>query len=143
MKWNPGLGGGFALDFAALHPGYGMVGWGFGWCYGLFWLLDLVLGFVLATLHSMNTITFDTLKFVERLVESGMPERQAKALAQAQAEINEANLEDLATKGDLFELKADLREMDAKINGRLNLLTWMLALVVIASVVPALKMLLK
>jgi len=64
-------------------------------------------------------------------------------LAQAQAEINEANLEDLATKGDLFELKADLREMDAKINGRLNLLTWMLALVVIASVVPALKMLLK
>jgi len=106
-------------------------------------MLDLVLGFVLATLHPMNTITFDTLKFVERLVESGMPERQAKALAQAQAEINEANLEDLATKGDLFELKADLREMDAKINGRLNLLTWMLALVVIASVVPALKMLLK
>jgi len=86
-------------------------------------MLDLVLGFVLATLHSMNTITF--------------------ALAQAQAEINEANLEDLATKGDLFELKADLREMDAKINGRLNLLTWMLALVVIANVVPALKMLLK
>jgi len=86
-------------------------------------MLDLVLGFVLATLHSMNIIKF--------------------ALAQAQAEINEANLEDLATKGDLFELKADLREMDAKINGRLNLLTWMLALVVIASVVPALKMLLK
>ncbi|MDQ7074588.1 MAG: DUF1640 domain-containing protein [Gammaproteobacteria bacterium] len=87
----------------------------------------------------MNTITFDALKFVERLVESGMPEKQAKALAQAQIEINETNLEDLATKGDLHDIKADLREMDAKINGRLNLLTWMLALLVITSVIPTLK----
>ncbi len=47
----------------------------------------------------MTTITFDTLKFVERLVNSGMPEKQAKALAQAK--INEANLEELATKSDL------------------------------------------
>lgn len=83
----------------------------------------------------MSTITFDTLKFVDRLVESGMPEKQAKALAAAQAEINATNLEDLATKGDL-------REMDARINGRLNLLTWMLALVIIITVVPAVKNLL-
>lgn len=40
---------------------------------------------------SMTTITFDTLKFSERLINSGMPEKQAKALAEAQAEINEAN----------------------------------------------------
>jgi hypothetical protein len=80
----------------------------------------------------MSTITFDTLKFVDHMVASGMPEKQAKALAQAQAEINETNLEDLVTKGDL-------REMDARINGRLNLLTWMLALIIIITVIPALK----
>lgn len=98
----------------------------------------------------MSTITFDTLKFVDRLIESGMPEKQAKALAETQAEINEANLGDLATKGDLrevktelreakAELKAEIREMDARINGHLNLLTWMLALVIIITVIPALK----
>lgn len=49
----------------------------------------------------MTTITFDTLKFAERLINSGMPEKQAKALAEAQAEISEANLEELVTKSDL------------------------------------------
>ncbi len=87
----------------------------------------------------MSTITFDTLKFVDRMVASGMPEKQAKALAQAQVEINETNLQDLVTKGDLNEVKAEMREMDARINGRFNLLTWMLALVIIITVIPALK----
>lgn len=80
----------------------------------------------------MTTITFDTLKFVERLVNSGMPEKQAKALAQAQAEINEANLEELATK-------SDLRDELAPVHSDMRLIKWMLALVIITTVVPALK----
>ena len=80
----------------------------------------------------MSTVTFDTLKFVDRLVESGMPEAQAKALAEAQAEISETNLEDLVTT-------SDLRDELAPIRSDLRLLKWMLALVIITTVVPALK----
>jgi len=82
----------------------------------------------------MNTVTFDTLKFVNRLVASGMPEKQAKALAEAQAEINETNLEDLVTK-------SDLRDALAPVNSDLKLLKWMIALVIITTVLPALKVL--
>jgi len=80
----------------------------------------------------MTTITFDTLKFAERLIDSGMPEKQAKALAEAQAEINEANLEELVTKSDL---KNEL----APIHSDMRLIKWMLALIIITTVVPALK----
>ncbi|MES9905070.1 MAG: DUF1640 domain-containing protein [Sedimenticola sp.] len=80
----------------------------------------------------MTTVAFDTLKFVDRLVESGMPEAQAKALAEAQAEISEAHLEDLVTK-------SDLRDELAPIHSDLRLLKWMMALVIITTVVPTLK----
>jgi hypothetical protein len=96
----------------------------------------------------MNAITFDTLKFVRRLKEAGVPEKHAEAKAEALSEIFGLHAKNLATKINpsqaeiqavKFELKADMREMDARINGRLNLLTWMLALVIITTVVPALK----
>lgn len=98
----------------------------------------------------MNAITFDTLKFVRRLKEAGVPEKHAEAEAEALSEVFDLHAQDLATKADIkevrseiqavkSELKADMREMDTRINGRLNLLTWMLALVVITTVVPALK----
>lgn len=80
----------------------------------------------------MNTVTFDTLKFVDRLVESGMPEKQAKALAEAQAAINETHLPDLVTK-------SDLRDELAPVHSDMRLIKWMLALVIVTTVVPALK----
>ncbi len=58
----------------------------------------------------MNTITFDTLKFVERLKPAGVPEEQAKAevevLAAALSETNAVR--GLATKQDLEAVKSDL-----------------------------------
>ena len=58
----------------------------------------------------MATITFDTLKFVERLRSAGVPEGQAKAEVEALAEaLNETiAVRDLATKADLESMKADL-----------------------------------
>jgi hypothetical protein len=58
----------------------------------------------------MATITFDTLKFVERLKAAGISEEQAKAEVEALAEaLNETiAVRDLATKADLEALKADL-----------------------------------
>lgn len=51
----------------------------------------------------MATVTFDTLKFVKKLKDSGIPEPQAEAISDA---IKEASGEvDLATKADLRELE--------------------------------------
>ena len=60
----------------------------------------------------MASITFDTLKFAEKLIAAGVPEAQAKAEASALSEVLEINLRDLVTKEHLdyklAELKADL-----------------------------------
>ena len=64
----------------------------------------------------MSTITFDTLKFTEKLRAAGVPEAQAKAEAEALVvAFSEAMDTQLATK----------RDTD-KLDGRLNLLQWMI-----------------
>jgi hypothetical protein len=50
-------------------------------------------------------VTFDTLKFVEKLEAGGFSHPQAKAAAEAFAE---ATGQELVTKGDLTEFKYDL-----------------------------------
>jgi hypothetical protein len=101
----------------------------------------------------MSTITFDTLKFARRLKEAGVSEKHAEAEADALAEVFELQSRDLATKGDLALLHKDMdalrKDIDAKFESELaplrsdmRLLKWMLALVVITTVVPALKSLL-
>jgi len=57
----------------------------------------------------MATVIFDTLKFVERLKAAGVPEGQAKAMAEAQQDaLSESVAAQLATKVDLAELKLDV-----------------------------------
>jgi hypothetical protein len=57
----------------------------------------------------MTAITFDTLKFVERLTQAGVPEAHAKAEAQALAEALSSGGQDLVTKADLKLAVAELR----------------------------------
>jgi hypothetical protein len=58
----------------------------------------------------MSTVTFDTLKFVKRLEEAGMSQREAEAIATAQSEAFEelTKTKEIATKTDLHELKYDM-----------------------------------
>jgi hypothetical protein len=64
----------------------------------------------------MSTITFDTLKYTERLRAAGVSEEQAKAEAEALVvAFSEAMDSQLATK----------RDTD-KLDGRLSLLQWMI-----------------
>lgn len=84
----------------------------------------------------MATITFDTLKFVEKLKAAGIPELQARAEAEALQEA--LGTAEVATKRDIERVEGQLREMKAEINGKLTLVQWMLALVVAAEVVPLL-----
>ena len=57
----------------------------------------------------MATITFDTLKFVEKLKAGGVPEAQAKAEAEALvAAFSEAMDSQLATKSDIHHLEREV-----------------------------------
>jgi hypothetical protein len=62
----------------------------------------------------MATITFDTLKFVEKLKAAGVSESQAKAEAEALQEALGAA--EVAAKRDIERVEGQLREMKAEIN---------------------------
>lgn len=74
----------------------------------------------------MTAITFDTLKFVHRLRDSGMPEQQAEAIAVAFYEASgEAGL---AAKAGMRELRQEMMALKTEIIGELKLTRWMLGL---------------
>ena len=80
----------------------------------------------------MAIATFDTLEFVEALESAGFTKEQSKGMVGAFKKAQDSQLQELATKGDL-------RELEARLTGQLTLIKWMLALVVAATVIPALK----
>ena len=54
----------------------------------------------------MTSITFDTLKFVEKLEQAGLSRAQASAIAEAQKDaFSEALDSQLATSNDLLEME--------------------------------------
>lgn len=57
----------------------------------------------------MTTLSFDTLKFSEKLIAAGVPDAQAKAQASALSEMLEANLKDTVTKEHLDYKLGDLK----------------------------------
>lgn len=76
----------------------------------------------------MTTITFDTLKFVERLEKAGIPRDHAKAEAEALADVLASDSQDLATTGDINTVRTEMREMRLEINGEMKLIRWMVGL---------------
>jgi len=54
----------------------------------------------------MSTVTFDTLKFVETLEKANVPQDQARAIAAAVRDSQ--NAADVATKGDIALLHKDI-----------------------------------
>jgi len=83
----------------------------------------------------MATITFDTLKFVERLEKAGVPREQATAFADAQKEaFAEALDTSLATKTDIEMMRADIIKLDTRMSGELTLVKWMLGVVIAISI---------
>lgn len=58
----------------------------------------------------MTTIAFDTHAHVKKLMSAGFTEEQAEVQAVALKEVQEAKLENLATKGDIKNLELDIAE---------------------------------
>jgi hypothetical protein len=87
----------------------------------------------------MSTITFDTLKFAERLESGGFTHQQAKTAAIAFAEA--AGEQDVATRGDIEILR---RDIDAKLaETKADILKWAFAtaLAQVGAIVALLKLL--
>ena len=65
----------------------------------------------------MSAVTFDTLKYVERLTAAGLPEKQAKAEAEALREAlgDLAELKSLATKDDISQVRIEISDAKADI----------------------------
>jgi hypothetical protein len=63
--------------------------------------------------------TVDTLKAYETLTSADMPERQARALVAIVNELQEARLADVASKADIVALRADLKELESRLELKL------------------------
>jgi len=91
----------------------------------------------------MSTITFDTLKFANRLKDAGVSTAHAEAEATALADVFESNLKELATKEDLkrdlSDLRTDLKLEMADIKSEVKLMRWMLTITVGGVVMLVLK----
>lgn len=74
----------------------------------------------------MSTITFDTLKFADRLEAAGVAPAQAKAEAQALAEALGSS--DVASARDLERLEAKMDTRFERLTGEITLIKWMLGL---------------
>ena len=86
----------------------------------------------------MNAVTFDTLKFVERLEKAGASRELASALAEAQREVlSEALDSTLATKTDIRSVRDDIvgveRRMDS-LDAKFDKLSWMMGILIALAV---------
>ncbi len=79
----------------------------------------------------MAAITFDTLKFANKLKSAGVPDKQAEAEAEALSEALEVNLKELVTKE---YLDTKLQQELAPLRTDLAVLKWMIGLI-LASVI--------
>ena len=88
----------------------------------------------------MAITTFDTLKFVRRLEEAGVPSAQAEIQAEVLTEAFNVNLESLVTKDYLeSQLTARFAEQDAKIDANFRILLWMVGIVQAFVILPYLE----
>lgn len=93
----------------------------------------------------MSTITFDTLKFVERLEKAGASRELASALVEVQKEsLSEVMDSTLATKNDIRTVRDDLVKMDRRMDSldakfslvdvKFDKLSWMMGILIALAV---------
>ncbi len=94
----------------------------------------------------MPITTFDSLKYVRRLQQAGMPLEQAEVQAEVLTEAFTVNLESLVTNDHLdariAEAEARMETRFAKVDARLDFITWILAVLTVVVFIPLLERLL-
>ena len=74
----------------------------------------------------MATITFDTHAYIKKLKAVGVTEEQAEVQAETLAGLIS---DQLATKQGIELLRRDMKEVEIKISGGINLIKWMMGFV--------------
>ena len=88
-----------------------------------------------AMINRMSAITFDTLKFAERLKAAGVPEAQAKAEAEALRDVfSEALDTTLATRPDILAIKSELKTDISTLDAKVDKLSWMMSILIALAV---------
>ncbi|MEQ8314932.1 MAG: hypothetical protein RL839_05675 [Gammaproteobacteria bacterium] len=87
----------------------------------------------------MAISTFDTLKFVRRLEQAGMPSELAEVHADVLTEAFNVNLDSLVTKE---YLAAELAKVNARIDANFRILLWMIGIVQAFVILPYIERLL-
>jgi hypothetical protein len=64
-----------------------------------------------------SAIVFDTLRYANKLKAAGVPEKQAEIQAETLAEIIDENL---ATKHDIELIRRDIKELELKLEAKIN-----------------------
>ena len=86
-------------------------------------------------LPPMSALTFDTLKFVERLEKAGVPREQAAAMAEAQKDaLSEALDTTLATKADFLQLESTVQRRMDGVDAKVDKLTWVMGVFVAVAI---------
>ncbi len=67
----------------------------------------------------MTGAAFDTLEAARRLRNAGLKQEHAEAIASMGREAAQADREELATKADVHEVKADLAALEAHLTWRM------------------------
>ena len=75
----------------------------------------------------MSTVTFDTLKFVEKLEKAGVIREQAAAMAEAFKDASGGT--ELVMKSDIELVRFEIRELKTEMSGEMKLNRWMLGAV--------------
>jgi hypothetical protein len=90
----------------------------------------------------MSAFAFDTLKFVRRLTDAGIPQLQAEAQAEVMAEAFVFNMDKLVTTDYLdarfAQQEARIDSRFAQVEKQLFLHTWILAAIAATTVIPVL-----
>lgn len=65
----------------------------------------------------MNIMAFDTFAAVSRLKDAGFTEAQAKGVVET---FRDVDTSEVATKGDLKDLRAEMREMELRLQAQIK-----------------------
>lgn len=89
----------------------------------------------------MTTITFDTLRFANKLKSAGVLPEHAEAEAEALAEIFEVNLKEVATKEDIKHLEERFDGKFIQLEQRMTIKLGALMVVAVSAVAALVKLL--
>ncbi|MEI6067745.1 MAG: DUF1640 domain-containing protein [Methylococcaceae bacterium] len=89
----------------------------------------------------MATITFDTLKFANKLKSAGVVPEHAEAEAEALADIFEINLKEVATKEDIKHLEERIDSKFIQLEQRMTIKLGALMVIAVSAVATLVKLL--